>query len=193
VTHSAEGPAIDSWPRFLAAIRAETERINADPRLALAAASNPLLALEELGYAVAAEAKETIEAQLRFSAQALERRRELAAAIFRTAGREFGLDDPAEIQRVIVELAGARASKVRPRSRGSRAETQADRGVEHVAAQADSLEAMREAHPVVPLLIEYRSVEQRGRRLAPRELYDRIRRGDLRTGVTAVRLKQRTR
>jgi hypothetical protein len=191
VTRSTARTLIESWSRFLETVRRETERINADPRLALAAASNPLLALEELGYDISPEARDEIESRLRFPAPALARRSELVAAIGRAAGREFRLDDPAEVERVLAELVGTRASKTRSRGRTtpSSGARPADAAGDRDTASADPLEAMRDAHPVVPPLIEYRRLEQRARRLAPRELYERIRRGELRTGVTRVRLR----
>ena len=46
-------PSIDSWKEAQTVAPAVLERLNADPPLLMAAATNPLLALEELGYDIA--------------------------------------------------------------------------------------------------------------------------------------------
>jgi hypothetical protein len=48
---------------------------------------------------------------------------------------------------------------------------------------------LREAHPIMPLLLEYRQVEASSARLAPRAVYDRIKRGDVDLPITSLKLR----
>ena len=56
--------------------------INTNPGLALSAAVNPILALEELGYVIDPEARSEIEERVRFSPKKAALLRELRADMF---------------------------------------------------------------------------------------------------------------
>ena len=189
---------IDSWARFQEVSRAIADRINDDPSLALAAAANPLLALREIGYDIHPDARSEIEDRLRFTPRALARRRELVEAIYRHAGRRFALDSPTALSDVLQEQLRSGASvKGRTRPGGDAAGSFDARLLaqarERDDAAPDPLEAVRGAHPIVELLLDYRRIERQSRRLASPAVYEKLRRGELRTGVTRIRLRNRAR
>jgi hypothetical protein len=54
---------------------------------------------------------------------------------------------------------------------------------------ADPLEHLRDVHPIMPLVLEYRQLEASVPRLAPRQLYDRISQGDVQIPITNIKLR----
>jgi DNA polymerase I-like protein with 3'-5' exonuclease and polymerase domains len=169
---------IRSWAHLQEVSGQLAERLDGDPALALAAAANFLFALDELGYDIDPDARPEIEERLRFSRQAFARRQQLREAIHAHAGCAFSLESPAEVERILSD----RLRLDTPHA-----------DVPRYAVANERLEDLRDAHPIVALLLEYRRLDQDARRLAPRAVYARIREGRLRTGVTRVRFRRHAR
>jgi hypothetical protein len=53
----------------------------------------------------------------------------------------------------------------------------------------DPLEALRDVHPIMTPLLEYRQLEASSARFAPRALYERIRRGEVELPITQLKLR----
>jgi hypothetical protein len=66
---------IDSWKEAQTVAPTVLERLNADPSLLLAAASNPILALQELGYDISPSFREEFVDRVRFGARGATRLR----------------------------------------------------------------------------------------------------------------------
>ncbi len=181
---------IDSWAQLQAQVDSILERLNADTGLALAAAVNPLYALEELGFQIAPHARADIEDRLRFRPRVAVRVRALREEIYRQAGRPFDLDSAEELGRILFDRLGIvppRASPARLYLRPLVSEPG------HRGPTPDPLDSLRGAHAIIEPLLEYRRLEASEPRLAPRTLYDDVRRGRRRLGVLRVRgrLKRR--
>ncbi len=200
--------SIESWEQLQEQVESILERLNADPALALAAAANPLYALEELGFQISPHVRPEIEDRLRFRPRAIARLRELRGDIYRHAGRPFDLDSGEELERVLFDRLGlVPPVAAAPAPQARRAEPKYRELAEETAYRPpprldlrplvrepgrkeesrDPLESLRGAHPIVEPLLEYRRLEASEPRLAPRALYDDVRRGKRRLGVVRVR------
>lgn len=175
--------AISSWEDLQREASAILERLNADATLGLAAAANPLLALEELGYEIEASARPDIEARLRFGPRVAPRALELVDRMREEVGRPVDPDDGEDVRRAIAEL-GVTSLDAGTRQRSSRGA----RPKEH----QDDLAPLRGAHPFIDTLLEYRKLAASAPRLAPREAFDAIRSGERTLPITRItgRLKR---
>jgi len=180
------------------------QRINADEALAMRAAANPLLALEELGYELEEDLKREVALRIRFDQRTIETMQGLSARIHELAGEPFEIDSPAHLGAVLFERLKLPALPPAPqrvvvaegtiaaRSVGQRTRTPADaletpRKVPGGVRPPDPLEALRGKHPVVEPLLEYRRLQGSVPALASRELYEKIKRGE----VSAPKLRLR--
>jgi hypothetical protein len=190
---------IDSWDQLQKLAPALLERVNADQALALAAATNPIIALEELGYEIHPSARTEIEDRFRLGAPRTARRRQLRGAIERAAGHPFNPDDPEELQRVLGKELGLKLPPgLGPRTapRAVQATTPGPPAVRQgpppqaaetrMAGGGDPLEALRGAHPVIEPLLEYRRLGAAAPQFAPRHVYEAVRQGKRSFGVTTI-------
>jgi len=157
-------------------IPAIVETLNKNPRLCLAAGANPLLALEELGYQLDPSIRPAVERRLRFGARLAERLEHLAMEVYRVVNRAFRLDDPQELAQVLFEELKLPVPGESPQRVTQALPYHPPWG----KAPADPLEVLRDAHPVLQPLLEYRRLEASVPRFASRELYERLRRGEAR-------------
>ena len=160
---------IGSWADLQDEIRSIVEEVNADPSLGLAAAANPLFALEELGYEIDPAARRGIEDRLRFGPKGAKRIATLRGQLFEQAGRAFDPIDDGDVRQALEQL-----------------------GVTRKGKKGASLEDLRGQHPIVDQLLDYRRLESSEPRLAGRDMYTWVREGRQRLPVTRVRaiLKQ---
>lgn len=77
------------------------KRLNADQALLLAAAANPVFALEELGYRIPNELLRDLDRRIRFSPAERERLDALTVRLQEIAKVAFDPEDPAELERVL--------------------------------------------------------------------------------------------
>jgi|GEM_PF-660492 len=186
---------IDSWEQLQQQVASILAHVNKDQRLALAAAVNPLFALEELGYEISPGVRPEIEDRLRFGAKKATRLKELRASIFKQAGRQFDIDSPTELGRVLFDELKLRGANVNTRAdayEGGSTIQQSPAGSRLSASPdtkplpyrrpeaeplADPLEVLKEAHPVIAPLLEYRRLEASRPRFAPRSFFEAVRQG----------------
>jgi len=163
--------------------------VNADDALMKRALVNPLLALEELGYRLSDELRPQVERRVRFKVEVAHKLDALAAKVFTQAGEAFDIDSPVALEKVLFDklklpraetTAGKRASPAAP----SLAPSAFKRPV-----VVDPLERLRGKHAVMTPLLEYRQLEASEPRLAPRELYERVRSGEVKLPVIRARAR----
>ena len=148
--------------------------------LMIAAAANPILALEHLGYTILPEARHEIALHIRFGKETAKTLRELEQAIFRTAGEIFDLQDPESAYKVIAPIL---------RKDLCDAKKQSDTEVEQIleilkkpyypqqpwgAPTEDPLLKYRRHHKLLELLTDYRKIEATAPRLSSPEIFDQI-------------------
>jgi hypothetical protein len=182
---------LGSWAEARANIRQILEGLNAAPALALAAAANPILALEELGYRIAPEARREVEDRLRFRPREAARLSALRRQIAEHAGHPLDPDSPHELEVVLFEELG-----LAPRDRARESAAGPDRAlsvaplpvqVGWAPAHSDPLEAIRGTHLIVEPLLEYRRLEASEPRLASAALYAELRSGKRSSPITRLR------
>ncbi len=98
-----DGTRIESWEQFQRRFASSLSRIQDDRLLGLAAAANPLYALEELGFTIPRDVEASIAEHLRFKPQTLARIRQLRDEVHRHAGRAFDISSPDELERVLFD------------------------------------------------------------------------------------------
>jgi len=191
------------------------EAANADPSVARRFLANPLFLVEEMGYTLTDEMRHFAARRVRFaSAKTFERLCQLEAQVWEQAGERFDLDSGEAVANILfTKLKLNPAGQLPPQSQKAargRAQKRAAAPasvpaappptIQELAAPlrarmlrhepiADPLEALREAHPIMPPLLEYRQLEASCPRLAPRAAYDRIAKGEVELPFTKLSLR----
>lgn len=189
---------VDSWEQLQADINSILKQINEDPQLALAAAANPLLALEEMGYEIGGAARTEIARRVRFSPRVAVRLRHLEDEVASIAGRKVDLDSAEDVRRLLFEDLGLEAPEQQAgyeqtaqtvQRRGKRPDRIAlDTGplppdLSSVERGDDPLRALADRHEVMEPLLAYRRLEASTPRLASRQAYEAVRAGKVRLGI----------
>lgn len=172
---------LNSWQEAQQQIGAILESLNANHSLMLAAASNPLLALQELGYEIAEDVHQEFEDRIRLGASGAKRLQSLREEIFKIAGKPFNLNSAEELSStlsVLLKQKGARALSL--------ADARPLLSVVSAPTAPDPLEQMRDLHPIMGPLLEYRRLDASTPRFATRELYDEIRQGKHSLPITKI-------
>jgi len=190
---------IDSIEALQKVVPLIVKAVNDDEAFGLRAAANPLLAAEEMGYQIAPEIQVTAERRVRFSQENAARLGELEEQVYKLAGERFDIDSSQDLDRVLFEK--LKLPRPRPPSdepsdtpqqtppaRYRKSASAPPRPVGLTQAP-DPLEELRGAHPVMEPLLEYRQIDRSAPRLAPRELYDRIRRGEVKMPITRIQAR----
>jgi hypothetical protein len=141
-------------------------RLSAEPTMALAAAANPLLALEELGFSLDLDGRLDLQDRSRFGKWQIAERRRLRKTVFEHAGRRFDLDD-SQVLHVVLTRDLRLALPLLPEQLAS------------FAGERDPLQEHENVHPVMVPLLAYRRLDARSPKFAPPALYRRIRSGEL--------------
>lgn len=157
-------------------------RINEDERGGLMFLLNPVFALEEAGFDLSEEMRGHILHGLRFGAKAKARIRELDEAVREVAGRPVDALSDEQVARLLfvdlkIPLPEPAAAKG--------AETRKAKSPEPLPPVSEQLlEAVKDRHKVVPLLIELRRQLKGGWRFVDRETYEKVKGG---ASVTLLR------
>jgi len=195
---------LDSIEALRRRVPSIVKRLNEEPALALRAAANPLLVLQEMGIELTDGLAAAVGLRLRFPAEQVERLGHLRAEIWKGAGEEFDIDDPEQLRRVLFERLNL-TSLPPPAERVVVAQSQVARALvsprchelEHPwmapgsVRRPDPLEPLRNAHPLLAPLLEYRALQASQPPLASGELFDRLARGDM--ALPKIRIRARLR
>ena len=154
--------------------------VNADPPLALAAAVNPLFALEELGYRIQGNLSRTLEHRIRFSEDQTRHLERLATDIHQQLQQDFDIESEAELSAVLQKELKLAEGQTLP------AQIARQPKLKWVEQHGDPLEQLHDAHPVMPAVLEYRQIEATEPRLGSRDLYDQVRRGAIKLPVKGL-------
>jgi len=203
---------ISSMAELFQAVPKIIEAANADPAVALRFVANPLFLAEDMGYTLTEEMKHFAGRRVRFSsAKTFERLVHLEKQVWELAGERFDIDSSEALTHILftkmkLPLQPKKTPRERKKPKGQAQalvnSTEADqqltpreltkslpaRVIGH-GLVSDPLERLRDTHPIMPLLLEYRQLEASMPRLAPRELYDRISRGDVHLPITQLKLR----
>jgi DNA polymerase I-like protein with 3'-5' exonuclease and polymerase domains len=159
---------IASWRQIQALVPTILQRLNANPEGLMAAAANPLMAREDLGYNVDPTFYQEFVDRIRFGAEKADRLRSLRTEVFSYAGEEFDPDSTRALDRVLFERLKLR----RP--------TCPD-GTSIAAPPLFAANRRLGEDPLVAPLLEYRALDSKAPRLASRDRFDAIKTGKYRT------------
>lgn len=176
----ARSESIQSIQQLQRLVPTIVKALNADDALMKRALINPLLALEELGHRLPDELRPQVERRVRFKVETAQRLDALADEVFKHAGERFEIDSPAALDRLLHERLKLPRGTPAP---------QAQAAVMRGETFVDPLERLRGKHPVLEPLLTYRQLEASAPRLAPPELYERVRRGDLKLPVLSAKAR----
>ncbi len=175
------------------------EAANSDNKLAMLAAANPIMAIEDLGYSFTEEFRSDLEHIFRFPTETVKRLESLEKQIHKIAGRSFNIDSPVELEHMLFdELSLPRISKtLKMQIHPSRLpSTFSDLPTAPLPPQMswgpklkDPLEELRDAHPIMEPLLTYRQLEASQPRLASREIYENIERDEVKLPLTRVKFR----
>lgn len=192
MTARGPGTEVQSWAELREHVRTIAGRLNEEEDLAVAAAANPVLALEELGYRIAPGARGEIVDRLRFPPEEAGRRRRLRRRIFERAGREFDLQSAEALHRVLFVDLGITPY---PDEKGCVPPPPDTHPLPHRQGDgeptADPLASLKGRHPIVEPLLEYRRLDASRPRFAPEHVYRAIRDGGREHGVLRLRVRLR--
>ncbi|WP_329108342.1 hypothetical protein OG792_06650 [Micromonospora sp. NBC_01699] len=178
---------ITSWADLRARAPDILARVNANARLGRAAAVNPLLAIERLDYTIDPEIRPALADQLRLGPGPAGRLADLRREVAGLAGRTVDPDDAEDVGRLLVELG---IVAVAP---GPVLDTRPPRW--HPGGPGpDPLRRLRDQHPVLAPLLDYRWISAARPRFAPVRTFDALLDGERIPPVTAVvaRLRRTT-
>jgi DNA polymerase I-like protein with 3'-5' exonuclease and polymerase domains len=168
---SAAKKKLTSWESAQQQISPIVAALNNNPALMMAAAANPLLALRELGYEIDERLNQELEDRIRFGLNNAQKLADLRERIFKDAGRRFDLDSPEALANVLSSLVKAQ--------KGARTFTPVETAALPFTLQptrpSDPLEELRNAHPIMEPLLEYRRMQASTPRFATKEFYEEIR------------------
>jgi hypothetical protein len=182
-SRSGTRKTLTSWRAAQDEITSIVARVNADPPLACAAALNPLLAVEELGYEIPPALRREFEHRVRFGEKTARRLEELRQQIVQHAGKEFDPDSEEELRSVLahhMQLIRHDAACDAPLYDGGPG-----------AAERDPLRELTGAHDILEPLLEYRRLQSTSPRLAEPALFHAVRQGSARTPLRKVTFRLR--
>ncbi len=180
---------IDTLEDLQRVVPSVVKAVNADEALMKRALVNPLLALEELGYQLTDGLRAQVERRVRFKVEVAHKLETLAAKVFKQAGESFDIDSPAALDKLLFGKLKLPRGEAAPGKREAVAALGLAPTPFRLPAATDPLERLRGQHPVMAPLLEYRQLEASEPRLAPRELYDRVRSGEVKLPVIRARAR----
>jgi hypothetical protein len=170
---------ITSWADLRARAPDILARVNANARLGRAAAANPVLAIERLDYTIDPEIRPALADQLRLGPGAAGRLADLRREVAGLAGRTVDPDDTEDVRRLLGELGivavapapvlDTRPPRWRPGGPGP-----------------DPLRRLRDQHPALAPLLDYRRISATRPRFAPERTFVALLNGERTPPVTAV-------
>jgi hypothetical protein len=179
------------------ALAGAVAKFSGDPQRMQLAALNPIFAMEEAGFEFPADLRGSIERRVRFVPDIYVRMEKLAGEINTIAGRPVDPDSAADIDRLLFfDLKLVRPKTASPEKRGP-AQSAAVPALpterllprfKWMPEITDPLETLRGAHPVMVPLLEYRRYDASAPRLATPELYDKVRKGEVKLPIKGLRV-----
>ena len=193
---------MDSLDALRRRVPSIVKQINEEPALALRALANPLLALAEMGYQLTDRLAREVELRLRFTPDIIERLNQLSTQIAELSEGPLDPDDLTDLRRALFERLKLPPLPPRPQpivvAQSEVARTRSATPHDELAfhwippgglRHPDPLTALRGAHPIVEPLLEYRAIQASQPRLATREVFDRLTRGDAKLPKIRVRAR----
>lgn len=162
---------IKSWEELQDVVVQILGVLNKDENLMLAAASNPFLALEEMGYELEPEIIGPIEDKLRFKTRQVAQLSKLRKSIHKAAGKKFDIRSPRDLNELLFEDLTIEAYD----EKGCLIRKYID--IPKKGDQADALELYKGMHPVIAPLLTFRKLDASIAGFCNARTYRKIRNG----------------
>lgn len=145
--------------------------LNKDDNLKIAAATNPFLALEELGYKINFDVIGHIEDKMRFSTKTVAHLSKLRESIYQIAGKKFNIRYKDELNSVLfdelkIEAFDNKGCLVRQEIR-----------IRQKGDTGDDLMPYVGLHPIIEPLLAFREIDASVSGFGDKNIYQRIRNG----------------
>jgi hypothetical protein len=176
------------------------QAVNANPKLALAAAANPLLAIEQLGYKLSPEAQKEIEQYARFGPDNLKRLAEIETEFGKLLATKTVPVNLTEARALFEKSGHAQPDKSTTEKKMTLKPTK-NQGLEaslenifasrvwSVSEEKKLLSELSARHASLPLLFEYRKIHRQRQSFATRSAFETILSGEKNTLVDKIEFK----
>jgi hypothetical protein len=195
---NAPSKKISSMTEMEARLAEVVGALLADEKLTMRAAVNPVFAMEELGYEFPDDLRASIERRARFRPGVYKRMETLVGDIRKIAKRKINPDSAADLERLLFE----EYKLVRPRLTlreqlpasyhsliaSNYASESLPPQLDRLPTVKDPLEELRDIHPIMPPLLEYRHLDASAPRCATREFYEQVRSGSVKLPITNLKV-----
>lgn len=163
---------INSWEDLQKNISKIVVALEKDPNLKLAAASNPILALEELGYKIVDYSTDQLEDRIRFKKEDAAKLAELRNSIHALAGKKFDIRSTEDLNTVLFDdlkliLYDREGCPVACRIKTHRK-----------GDGDDPLKMYTGLHPIIEPLLAFRQIDASAAGFSGRTIYQKIREGN---------------
>lgn len=133
-------------------------------KLMKAALSNPILALEEIGYILSPKVKQEIEERARFNASQQKKRAEISEKINKISGKKVNLASKTSVVNALKDALPEKTVSIGKKTVETSAifkaaQSNRDVSIFQNKQKKDPLSEFKSAHKMVPLLLEYREIE----------------------------------
>ncbi|MEM7513526.1 MAG: hypothetical protein AAF388_21540 [Bacteroidota bacterium] len=194
---------INSLKELEAVLPKVLKTINTDENLSLAAAYNPILAMEKVGLAFSEGAKSEIELNIRFGKQKAKEVSRMEKEIIQLAGEPLNLEDAQSVSKFISkQLRSVKLSKI-PKSVNAKNKQDLTRKVlRFVQNKAESSGKSREFDPsilkfldekesVISKIIRYQILQLRFPRFGTQEGFDKLLYGEVSVPISGIKFSLR--
>ena len=171
---------------------------NSDEELALHAAANPIMAMEDMGYRFTDEIRYQLERIFRFSNETRMQLDNLEKEIHKIAGRSFNIDSSTELPHLLFDELNLPKPlfTIKSQIHQSYRVTPSELPTQPLPPQMswtpkvkDPLEELRGVHTIMEPLLAYRQLEASEPRLATRDIYDKIKSGEVKFPLTKIKFR----
>ncbi|MGB0787914.1 MAG: hypothetical protein ACPGQR_00095 [Marinirhabdus sp.] len=165
------------------------EEHNSNQKLMKAALSNPILALEEIGFTLSEEVKKEIEERARFNSKQQKKRKEITEKVYGIAGKKIDLSSKASVTKGLGSVLKNKTIQVGKKNIAAStiikaAGTKLGPRLFQNKEKKDPLSAYKSAHKIVPLLLAYRKIEASSPQLASKKTFGALLKGkETKTGI----------
>jgi DNA polymerase I-like protein with 3'-5' exonuclease and polymerase domains len=180
---------IQSFKDFHRLVPEILQRMNEDQELALRATANPLLAFREMGLRLTDEVEKEVEKILRFTPRERKQLEDLEKELHKHTEKPVDFRSNEEVGSFLLkDLKLRKAKDFKSVESSDVLETARILLSRKKKAWSDPLQELKDAHPVMPALLEYRRIYHGKPGFASKAYYNELKSGKRKLPITGIRL-----
>jgi hypothetical protein len=180
---------IQTFKEFHRLVPEILRRMNEDQELALRAAANPLLAFREMGLLLTEEVEKEVEKILRFTPQERKRMEELEKELLKHTDKPLDFRSDQEVGSFLMKDLKLKKAKVaRAVEISDVLETARTILSRKKVTWSDPFQEHKDAHPIMPALLEYRKIYHGKPGFASKAYYNELKSGKRKLPITGIKL-----